>query len=299
MSYNSKYIGAEIDGFLDLLAKGGKQIIDHGTADTEIEVTPGVIHKWDAVSSLVLTFPDDEEGVVGEYSIVFTAGEGFSLSVPVIMRWANNAIPSFVQGMQYEMSVANRRILISAFNSPIPQGEFLEYVENDGTDYVLTDIYMSDMMYGVRCKSAALFDGDGSNYVIAGTRQTSASTSDTSFFLWYMTSTSDNYRRLYWNGANAKTFGVFVNGTVYEDLFDGVQNTVASDYPLVVFGANNAGSPRYNNKFRFYYLDILGSDGLPLVSLKPFRRASDNAVGLLDVVSGQFYPSVNGNLTEA
>ena len=298
MSYNSKYSGAQVEALLDFIG-GSTPVIDHGTDDVVLELTANALHKWGSIDALSLSLPEGDGTSVSEYQVVFTASSSdFTLSLPAILRWNNGTMPTFTAGQQYELNIRDGRILWSQFNPPTPEGEELEYVQSDGADYVMTDIYMSDKMYGMRCKAAPLFaNGQSSNYAIAGTRQKSGSTADTSFFMWYLSGTQG--RMLYWNGSAKTAFGSFANGTAYEDEWTGEQNNVASDYPLVVFGGNNAGTPSYNNKFRFYFVELLDSNGNAIVNLRPFRRASDGAVGLLDKVSGIFYPSVNGSLIGA
>lgn len=291
--FNSKYTGAEVEDFLD----GKIAIINHGTGDTTFEMTPNVLHKWGVVTNLVLTFPQDDECTVREYKVTFIASEGFSLSVPLTMRWANDEIPKFEAGKQYEMSVFDKRIMVSAFAAPFIEGEFLQYIENDGVDYIMTDIYMSNKMYGMKYKAAPLFSmGQSKNYAVAGTRQTAGTVEGTSFFMWYLS--TQQGRMLYWNGTN-KAFGDFTSGQVVEDVLEDVQNLVASDYPLIVFGGNNAGTPDYNSKFRLYYLELLDANSNAIISLRPFKRVADSSIGLLDTISGKFYPSVNGNLVGA
>lgn len=291
---NLTQTGAEVQDLLNSI--GRMPVIEHGTADTVIELTPNALHKWGSIDALTISLPVEDGTSVREYQVVFTTSSSdFTLSLPAILRWNNGTMPTFTAGQQYELNIRDGRILWSQFNPPTPEGEELEYVQSDGADYVMTDIYMSDKMYGMRCKAAPLFaNGQSSNYAIAGTRQKSGSTADTSFFMWYLSGTQG--RMLYWNGSSKTAFGSFANGTAYEDEWTGEQNNVASDYPLVVFGGNNAGTPSYNNKFRFYYVELLDSNGNAIVNLRPFRRASDGAVGLLDKVSGIFYPSVNGSL---
>jgi hypothetical protein len=61
---------------------------------------------------------------------------------------------------------------------------YLEYIENDGTDYIMTDILMnsSSQFYGFKCKSAPLFSDSGA-YAIAGTRSVSGVIANTSCFI--------------------------------------------------------------------------------------------------------------------
>ena len=102
MDYNSKYTGAEVEAFLD----GKTAVVNHGTADTEILLTPNVVHKWDVIGSLSLTFPLDEDGYTSQYKVVFTAATSeFSLSLPYYVQWVNAELPTFEEGKQYEMSI--------------------------------------------------------------------------------------------------------------------------------------------------------------------------------------------------
>lgn len=97
----------------------GKQdritIVDHGTSNTTFTMTPNVLHKWDTITSLTLTFPTSNNSYVDEYKAVFTAGTNFSMAVPDTMKWVNGQIPSFTEGIQYELSILDSRILICSF----------------------------------------------------------------------------------------------------------------------------------------------------------------------------------------
>lgn len=97
----------------------GKQdritIVNHGTRDTTFTMTPNVLHKWDTITSLTLTFPTSNSSYVDEYKAVFTAGTNFSMAVPDTMKWVNGQIPSFTEGIQYELSILDSRILICSF----------------------------------------------------------------------------------------------------------------------------------------------------------------------------------------
>jgi hypothetical protein len=298
MSYNSKYKGAEIDALLDKIKNGGggsdkTAVVHHGTEDTTFEMTPNVVHKWDVISSLTLTIPDDEEGYVNQYKAVFiTASDAFSLALPSSFRWVNDEVPAFEANRQYEISIEGQRILWAKFKAEMPAGDLLEYIDSDGNDYILTDIYINGKFYGVSCKSAPLFKSPADGYVgIAGTMN-GTSTGVTPFALWYRSSN----RRLDWNGGSQTVSG-YANGVENEVTKEGAQITLVATYPLVVFGTNTAGTPSYyNEKMRLYHLKFFGADGKEIVDLRPFRRKSDGAIGLVDFVSMSFYPSVNGNL---
>ena len=78
-------------------------------------MTPNVLHKWGTITSLTLTFPTSSGQYVDEYKAVFTAGTNFSIAVPDTMKWVNGQIPTFTEGLQYELSVLDSRILICSF----------------------------------------------------------------------------------------------------------------------------------------------------------------------------------------
>lgn len=298
LTVNGESLDTYIEGQIYKLAfditgsSSGTSIVYHDSSEDTLELTPNVIHKWDVANSLTLSIPEETDYHVNHYKAVFSVtSSDFTLSLPSNLRWINDEVPTFSGGMQYEISIEDGRILWSKFKAnSLEGGMYLEYIENDGTDYIMTDILMSNSMYGFQCKSAPLFSDTGT-YAIAGTRSVSGVISSTSCFIWYI---SGN-RATYWNGIETY-FGSFTNGTIYEDSITATKNNVSSSYPLIVFGANNAGTPQYNNKFRLYALDFLGFNGEPLISLRPYQNFSDGSIGLKDTVSGKFYPSVNGNL---
>ena len=298
MDFNSKYKSSEIEAMLDKVKNlsGGSDktaVVHHGTEDTTFEMTPNVVHKWDVIDSLTLTIPDDEEGYTNQYKAVFTAAsDAFTLALPSRFRWVNDEVPAFEANRQYEISIEGQRILWAKFKAEMPAGDLLEYVDSDGNDYILTDIYINGKMYGMECKSAPLFKSPAAGYVAIAGSQNGTAASSTPFALWYRSSN----RRLDWNGGSQTITG-YENGVTNVVTKTGARITSPSSYPLVVFGTNTAGVPSsYSEKMRLYYLDFYGADGNTIIELRPFRRASDGAVGLLDLVSATFYPSVNGNL---
>lgn len=92
-------------------------VLNHGTSDTEIQLTPNILHKWDMITNLTLTFPNDVDGYCNEFKVVFMAGANFSLSVPSTMYWNNGITPEFEEGKIYEMNIFDSRILINMFNT--------------------------------------------------------------------------------------------------------------------------------------------------------------------------------------
>lgn len=268
--------------------KAGK-VVNHESSDTNVELTPYVTHKWGTISSLTLTFSESTES---EYNVVFEANDAdFVLSIPQNIRWANSQIPQFEAKKQYEINIKGERALYAVFDAPYIEGTFLEYIENDGVDYILTDIYITKSMSGMRCKSMILTT-PSSNVALAGTRNTASGTDTAPFIMWYLTSG----RYLYWNGVRISGFGSFEPNVAYTDEYSGDAVSLDCSYPIAIFGVNNQGRVQSGSAFRLYYLELLDSNGNPIVNLCPFKRTYDNAIGLLDKVSGTFYPSNNGNL---
>lgn len=298
--FNSNYTGAEVQSLLDKIKNfeggGGKTaVVYHGTEDTAIELTPNVLHKWDEVTSLALTFPQDEEGYVNEYKVAFIAGEGFSLSVPLTMRWSNDEIPEFERGRQYELNIIERRILVSSFSTPMPNGNVLDFIESDGSDYVLTDVVIGDNVYGMRYKASPLFSPDSSNYYALAGARASSSKVDTPLAMWFMH--GNGGRQLYYNGTSKTSFGSYAKDIIYEDEWE-EQNLVSIAYPLAIFGVNSAGKVSYVGKFRFFGLQLLDVNNEALHDFRPFKK-SDGTIGIIDLNYGIFYESVNGNLVGA
>jgi hypothetical protein len=46
---------------------GSISVVNHGTSDTNFELTPNVFHKWDTVSELTLTLAEADENIYNEY----------------------------------------------------------------------------------------------------------------------------------------------------------------------------------------------------------------------------------------
>ena len=268
---------------------GGMAVIDHGTEDTTFELTPNVIHKWGIVPSLTLSIPKDSDGSVNQFKAVFTTGSDFTLSLPNTIRWMNLETPTFLSNYQYELSIQDGRIAYAVFEKQFDNGQFLTYIESDGQDYILTDIYIDSNIYGVSCKSAPLFDGATKSGAVAGVNNKSGS-SNMPFALYYG---SSDYK-FGWNGSIVSE-GTFGNGIVKTIEKRNTQITLSASFPLCIFGLNIEGTITYNElPQRLYRLQFFDVDGNAIIDLRPFERMSDGAIGLIDYVSGKFYESALG-----
>ena len=303
MDFNSKYKSSEIEAMLDKIKNfeggGGKTaVVHHGTEDTTFEMTPDIVHEWDVIDSLTLTFPSDEDGYTNQYKAVFTAAsDSFSLALPFYYKWVNDEVPTFEEGMQYEISFEGARVLWSKFNKPTKFG-LIEYAENDGKDYVLTDIYPDSTFYGFRVKSSTLQDAASSaSYGVAGTRNIASGSTNAPFCYYYHYSRG---RLLYWSNKDVGTLGDYVKDEVYEDEYI-LASGIATDaqYPLTIFAVNSKGTIGALGAIRLYYLQFIDANGEVIIDLRPWRRKEDGHVGIMDIISNKFYESVNGNLVGA
>lgn len=109
--------GRTVEDAIKTAGGGGEMaVIDHGTSDTTLTLTSGVIHKWGLVDSLTLGIPEDTEGIVSSYRVVFVADSTFVLSLPADIVWANDEAPEFTDDeMQYEINIIGSRALWAKF----------------------------------------------------------------------------------------------------------------------------------------------------------------------------------------
>lgn len=267
-------------------------IVNHGSSDTNFTLTAGVLHKWSDINNLTLNIPEDVEGTREEYSVVFSTGDDFSLTIPARFRWQNSTIPTFEPNKEYELNIRDGKVLCSMFDAPPPSGEFLTYIENDGSDYILTDIMIDSNMYGISYKAVSLLDVDSAHHILVADSPVDESAGTTSCRCWFINK-GDRY--IYWSGTNTK-IGSYAANVIYEDSKTGIQNNITPGYPLIIFaGKDSSGDIKYNGTFRIFNIKLLDANNNALVDLRPFRK-DNGVIGLLDTVNNKFYTSVNGNL---
>ena len=80
--------------------------LNHGTSDTEFELTPNTFHVWDEVSALTLTLGSETSGVANEFVFQFTSGsEPTTLTLPDSIKWVNDSAPIIEPNMIYQISI--------------------------------------------------------------------------------------------------------------------------------------------------------------------------------------------------
>lgn len=272
---------------------GGMAVIDHGTEDTTFTLTSGVIHKWDNIDSLTLSIPEDADGVISSYRLVFAADSTFVLSLPANVVWANDEAPEFSEdGMQYEINIIGNRALWAKFTYQGNLGTgFLSYAQNELNDYIATDYVMSNNDYAFECKGTFI-EADNSTFTAIGGARISES--DACLNGFYM---SSSQIRIYWNGKST-VVSEYEDDTAYVIRMTKTQLTVLNNLPIYLYGVNQNGKKGYGGVMKIYYFRVLGSDGTPRLDLRPYRN-EEGVVGFKDLVSGKFYASVNNTLTGA
>lgn len=91
-------------------ADGRLHVVDHGTGETTLALTPNVMHVWGEVTSLDLTLaPNTEQDVLAEYCFQFTspAGTATTLTLPNTVKWVSGVIPVVATGKMYQVSIVN------------------------------------------------------------------------------------------------------------------------------------------------------------------------------------------------
>lgn len=100
-------------------------IVEHGTSDTTLELSPNVLHRWGTVESLTLTLGTAEAGYAAEYMVEFVSGSTpTSLHLPATVKFddkieldANNQL-TIEANKIYQLSIEhNVALLVSVDNA--------------------------------------------------------------------------------------------------------------------------------------------------------------------------------------
>lgn len=108
-----------IEGGGSSSGNGAYAEVNHGTSDTTFALTPNTFHVWDEVSTLTLTLGSEIAGVANEYLFQFTSGAtATSLTLPDDIKWANDATPTIVENMIYQVSILKGLASVLEFSNP-------------------------------------------------------------------------------------------------------------------------------------------------------------------------------------
>ncbi len=183
------------------------------------------------------------------------------------------------------------------------QYQQIEYIESTGTQYINTNYYPSqstgvyaDYQFTATTTQQRLFSVDSDN-----------SSNKVSYAFYINGNTQWAYAHVNgvgnWvgSGKGANTvrhtidFGttdgnIYIdNGSTYSAAISGAITNVA-DYPMLLFARNNMGSISNYAKSKLYDFDIYENYVINK-NFVPCYRISDNAGGLCDTISGEFYPN--------
>ena len=90
-------------------ADGRLHVVNHGTSETTLALTPNVMHVWGEVVSLNLTLaPDTEQDVLTVYSFQFTSPAGTATALAVKgVKWYDDFVPTVKAGKICQAFVVN------------------------------------------------------------------------------------------------------------------------------------------------------------------------------------------------
>lgn len=90
--------------------------VEHGTADTTLELTPNVLHKWDEVTSLDLTLGSETDGVVNEFMFSFISG---ATATQVTLPSTVKGLPAIGPNSKYEMSIVDNCLAYGRWDTDV------------------------------------------------------------------------------------------------------------------------------------------------------------------------------------
>ena len=92
-------------------------VINHGTSDTTLAITPNEYHVWGSVSSLTLTLANPSDATVyNEYMFEFVSpSTATTLSLPSDIKWVS--APDIQPNMIYQVSIVNGLGVIGGFSN--------------------------------------------------------------------------------------------------------------------------------------------------------------------------------------
>lgn len=197
--------------------------------------------------------------------------------------------------------------------------EELEYIEGNGTQYIDTEIFLSNKDK-FELKFQRLSTTSSFNPIFGAIGGGESYTSTNNFSLTYM---SNNKYAIYCDGAagngsyawlggdvsDQKIYTISYNGLNVSPIINGSAMTQTTQHTLIennptkttwLFGRNNTGSGAISNsQLKVFYLKMW-NNGLMVRHFIPSKRKSDNVIGMYDIVSGQFFiNSGTGSFTGA
>lgn len=182
-----------------------------------------------------------------------------------------------------------RITVLSGMGKYYPTVKRCSYIENDGTDYIQTDIYPSNTnAYTVSYKMQINESGVTKAYF--GARTGTSSATVTLFQV-------SGKMREDWNTTQT-TGDTVVSGTTYERTFGGLNTTAfTSSAPFAVFNLNTAGTLDGRMGIaKIYYIKFFDSSGNLTMHLVPCKYDGNKGC-LYDKIGKKIYLSNGGKIT--
>lgn len=121
---------------------GAYALVEHGTNDTTFMLTPNTFHVWGEITSLTLTFEEEESGVANEFLFQFESGEtATTLTLPDNLIWANDDTPVIESNYTYQVSILKGLAAIMKFKKKTNLIENKLTVTNGGINSTFTFEY--------------------------------------------------------------------------------------------------------------------------------------------------------------
>jgi hypothetical protein len=112
----SNITSADITNWNSKISQPAYTLINQGTSNTNIALSPNTLYVWGTVSALTLTFGEEISGIANEYLFQFTCGTtATTLSLPTAVKWAGGEAPTIEASKTYQVSILNNCATLLAF----------------------------------------------------------------------------------------------------------------------------------------------------------------------------------------
>ncbi len=196
--------------------------------------------------------------------------------------------------------------------------EKLEYIEGNGTQYIDTEILLSNKdKFELKFQRLSTTSSFNPLFGAIGGGESYTSTNNFSItyvsnkYAIYCDGAAGNYSYAWLGGdvSDQKIYTISYNGLNVSPIINGSAMTQTTAHTLIqnsptkttwLFGRNNTGSGAISNsQLKVFYLKMW-NNGMMARHFIPSKRKSDNVIGMYDIVSGQFFTnSGTGSFTGA
>lgn len=126
--------------------------VSHGTGDTTFELTPNTFHVWDEVTSLDLSFAEEQAGVANEYLFQFTSGAtATTLTLPDGLKWVDELVVA--SNAVYQVSVLKGLGSVLKFELPPALIENKATLSFGGSSYTVSFQYPVESEISIKIRT--------------------------------------------------------------------------------------------------------------------------------------------------